>query len=51
MTNLTNSENAHYLHSYMDAEAEKKRLEVVAMQEKLNALKQQIDPHFMFNNS
>lgn len=42
--------NAHYLHSYMDAEAQKKRLEMVAMQAQLAALKQQIDPHFMFNN-
>ena len=42
--------NAHYLHSYLDAEAEKKQLELAAMQAQLNALKQQIDPHFMFNN-
>lgn len=42
--------NAHYLYSYMTAEQEKKRLEMVAMQAQLNALKQQIDPHFMFNN-
>ena len=42
--------NAWYLHSYMDAEAEKKRLERLAMQAQLAALKQQIDPHFMFNN-
>lgn len=42
--------NAYYLHSYMAAENEKKRLEIVAMQAQLAALKQQIDPHFMFNN-
>ena len=42
--------NAYYLYSYMHADAEKKRLEVVAMQAQLAALKQQIDPHFMFNN-
>lgn len=35
----------------MTAEQEKKRLEMVAMQAQLNAMKQQIDPHFMFNNS
>lgn len=42
--------NAHYLYAYITAENEKKRLEILAMQAKLNALKQQIDPHFMFNN-
>ena len=42
--------NAHYLYAYITAEDEKKRLEILAMQAKLNALKQQIDPHFMFNN-
>lgn len=42
--------NAFYLNSYITVEAEKKRLEIVAMQSQLNALKQQIDPHFMFNN-
>ena len=42
--------NAQYLYSYMEAEAAKRRLETEAMQAKLNALKQQIDPHFMFNN-
>lgn len=42
--------NAHYLYSYMEAEAAKRRLETEAMQAKLNALKQQVDPHFMFNN-
>lgn len=42
--------DAHYLHSYMTAEIEKKRLEMVAMQAQLATLKQQIDPHFMFNN-
>lgn len=34
----------------MEAEAAKRRLETEAMQAKLNALKQQVDPHFMFNN-
>lgn len=34
----------------MEAEAAKRRLETDAMQAKLNALKQQVDPHFMFNN-
>ncbi|MDO4181935.1 MAG: sensor histidine kinase [Bacteroidales bacterium] len=42
--------NAFYLSSYMTSETEKKRLEMEAMQARLNALKQQIDPHFMFNN-
>lgn len=42
--------SAYYLHQYMIDTDEKKRLETVAMQEKMNALKQQIDPHFMFNN-
>ena len=42
--------NAYYLSSYMEAETEKKRLEMVAMQAQLGALKRQIDPHFMFNN-
>lgn len=34
----------------MEAEAAKRRLETEAMQAKLNALKLQVDPHFMFNN-
>lgn len=42
--------NAFYLSSYMAVETKKQQLEMEAMQARLNALKQQIDPHFMFNN-
>lgn len=49
--------NAFYLENYMKTEDEKRRLEVallkeqeVALQSQLDALKAQIDTHFMFNN-
>ncbi|WP_426693990.1 sensor histidine kinase [Alistipes shahii] len=49
--------NAFYLETYMRAEDEKRRLEIallkeqeVALQSQLDALKSQIDTHFMFNN-
>lgn len=49
--------NAFYLETYMHTENEKRRLEIallkeqeVALQSQLDALKSQIDTHFMFNN-
>lgn len=49
--------NAFYLETYMRTEDEKRRLEIallkekeVALQSQLDALKSQIDTHFMFNN-
>lgn len=49
--------NAFYLENYMKTEEEKQRLEVAllkereaALQSQLDALKSQIDTHFMFNN-
>lgn len=49
--------NAFYLETYMHTEDEKRRLEIallkeqeVALQSQLDALKSQIDTHFMFNN-
>lgn len=49
--------HAFYLETYMHTENEKRRLEIallkeqeVALQSQLDALKSQIDTHFMFNN-
>lgn len=49
--------NTFYLETYMHTENEKRRLEIallkeqeVALQSQLDALKSQIDTHFMFNN-
>lgn len=42
--------NSVFLDSYLEASHERKRLEIIALQTQLRALKQQLNPHFMFNN-